>query len=765
MENTELQNLLHSLNDPGREFSPVPLWFWNDRPDDKKTEEQILDFRDKGIYAFMIHPRMGIPEDLPYMSVRFLDHVERAVETASRLDMKVCLYDEGMYPSGSAHGQVVACDPGFAAQALIMKKSASGEISFEQTDSGGTIRGIHFGEDGFEKNAPPAANIMDPEAVRCFIRLTHEKYYARLSKYFGNTIFAIFTDEPSLTGRGDMTGRIPWTNGMFEACAKRGIKYDEIRLLFEGDDMEHSSRRQQVRRIFASICRDRLEEAFYKQISHWCSEHDIALTGHPSQSDDIALLKFFHIPGQDLVLRKVGPESDKALFGRDSTLAKCSADSARHSGKKRNSCECFGCCVRDEPSTGWYLPPEDMKWYIDWLAVRGVNLFMPHAFYYSLEGRRAYERPPDVGPAQTWWKNYSYWSAYMTRISALMTDGKSMTSIAVLCTEDHLPFDIAAHLFRNQIDFNYLEESLLLTGEHSYDTILVEDPEIFSKETSRKLKELSGRAVRISYGKDPGRDLVESLKMDAPVRVRCYQPDLRMTCQKKEEYTAVFLVNEGDGEIGADLETGLKGRIMQWDPWNGTIAIVLSRMEKGGRRSVRMRLGFRESTVLIFDENNKDTSDISVNIPGDDFKEELFIGLNEGWDLEIPELAFRASGVALLEWDQLLPDRNFSGSGYYCRSFEMDPAYLPEKKSGIKYILDLGNVWDAVSCVINGTPLGTKFWKPYRFDVTDAVRNGGNRIELEVMNNIACRYKKTDHNIHSGLTGPVTVRKITEGGT
>ena len=56
-----------------------------------------------------------------------------------------------------------------------------------------------------------------------------------------------------------------------------------------------------------------------------------------------------------------------------------------------------------------------MKWYIDWLAMRGVNLFVPHAFYYSVDGDRKGERPPDVGPNNIWWKHYRKISDYTLR--------------------------------------------------------------------------------------------------------------------------------------------------------------------------------------------------------------------------------------------------------------------------------------------------------------------------------------------------------------
>ena len=107
--------------------------------------------------------------------------------------------------------------------------------------------------------------------------------------------------------------------------------------------------------------------------------------GHPHQSDDIEVEKYFAVPGQDLVLRWLAPEKD-GLAGIDSTMAKCSADAARLMHRRRNANECFGACNKDD--NPWQLSGGDIKWYTDWLAVRGVNLFIPHAFYYSICGKR-----------------------------------------------------------------------------------------------------------------------------------------------------------------------------------------------------------------------------------------------------------------------------------------------------------------------------------------------------------------------------------------
>ena len=61
---------------------------------------------------------MGIPKSIPYLSERFLNLMEIAIEEAARNGMTVFLYDEGSYPSGSAHGMIVEGNPEYASRGL-----------------------------------------------------------------------------------------------------------------------------------------------------------------------------------------------------------------------------------------------------------------------------------------------------------------------------------------------------------------------------------------------------------------------------------------------------------------------------------------------------------------------------------------------------------------------------------------------------------------------------------------------------------------------
>ena len=82
--------------------------------------------------------------------------------------------------------------------------------------------------------------------------------------------------------------------------------------------------------------------------------------------------------------------------------------------------------------------------------------------------------------------------------------------------------------------------------------------------------------------------------------------------------------------------------------------------------------------------------------------------------------------------------------------------------------IDLGNVGGTAKLSVNGMNLGMRISPPYRWNISEAVRQGENRIEVEVANTLA-------HRIHdrfseymqiapSGVTGPVKLWKILKNG-
>lgn len=481
----EQAELVREILQPDAEFTPIPFWFFNDAFDEGKVRGQLMDYVEKGVNGIVLHPRIGVPREMPYLSAEYFRAVRYIVGTAAELGMKVVLYDEGMYPSGSAHGMVVEENPEYASKGIILLNAAQAQAKLaaepgarcitELADGrmivygfcGGTIRGIHFGEDDGEAGAPKAADILNPDAVDTFIHLTHDRYYEELKEYFGTTVIAFFTDEPSALGRN--AGRYkPWAAGMEKELEAMGGDLRELEGLFVKTgtvagraDIEETEENETVR-LYHRLIKKKLREIFYARLSGWCEKHGIGLMGHPAESDDIEEELYFHIPGQDLIMRRVAPETG-GLQEFDSVQAKLSSDIARHLGRRRNANECFGVCCRK--GIPWYMTAGDMKWFIDWLGLRGVNLYVPHAFYYSVEGKRKEERPPDVGPNNIWWRYYRRFSDYMKRLSYLMTDSVNGAEIAILCDNNRVPYKEIACLYENQVMFNYLPAALIEEAE------------------------------------------------------------------------------------------------------------------------------------------------------------------------------------------------------------------------------------------------------------------------------------------------------------
>ncbi len=57
-----------TFQNPPKEFSVLPFWFWNDALDGTEILRQIDDFEKHGVHGFVIHPRMGLPRNLGWMS-------------------------------------------------------------------------------------------------------------------------------------------------------------------------------------------------------------------------------------------------------------------------------------------------------------------------------------------------------------------------------------------------------------------------------------------------------------------------------------------------------------------------------------------------------------------------------------------------------------------------------------------------------------------------------------------------------------------------
>jgi hypothetical protein len=72
----------------------------------------------------------------------------------------------------------------------------------------------------------------------------------------------------------------------------------------------------------------------------------------------------------------------------------------------------------------------------------------------------------------------------------------------------------------------------------------------------------------------------------------------------------------------------------------------------------------------------------------------------------------------------------YSGTAVYANEFSVTSAQLKDKK----IILDLGNVLEMASIIINGHKLAVKWNAPYQFDISKYIHDGNNQLEVTVVN-------------------------------
>jgi hypothetical protein len=510
------QGLPKDFINPPREFSVMPFWFWNDTLKDKEIVRQIADFEAHGVYGFVIHPRIGLPKNMEWLSPEMIHFMKVAIEEAAKRKMHVILYDEGMYPSGSSSGQVVARNPSHAARGLakidlkpgeelqvpegkklitVINRPEGARVAIVEQPSGGVIRGLHYTGEGSSKQGeetPPAGDILNPEAVTSFMDLVYERYAAEFGKYFGNTVIGIFTDEPSPLGRGSQRGVLPGNASLLPQINKI-LGYDIKPFLADlwYNDLPSSAKHRLDYLRAINIC---LEENYYSRLGKWCSSKGIALMGHPAGSMDIGTERYFQMPGQDLVWRYVEP-GPKAIEGQHSTMAKCASSAMIHLGLRRNTNELYG-------AYGHNLTFNEMEWLANWCFVRGQNLLIPHAFYYSVRGARLDERPPDVGPNSAWWSAYKPYADACSRLSWINTDAVHAAQTAILCEATWLPDKPAKACYEHQRDFNYLElrhlwedADLDSKGIHikgmNYSAVILDSLSYIPRKAKSKLKKLA----------------------------------------------------------------------------------------------------------------------------------------------------------------------------------------------------------------------------------------------------------------------------------
>ena len=482
-------------------------------------------------------------------------------------------------------------------------------------------------------------NPIDDAAMARFVEVTHDAYYKRLQSYFGTTIEALFTDEPSLmtTNIGPLPDdvrknvrvadpldpniaplpAVPWVADLPELYRQRyGQDLLAVRKsLFEGNT--RADRR--VRRRYWALVADLLTDRYYGRIQRWAQDHDVASSGHilweemlvhhPAlEGNTLQVLTRMDIPGLDLL--NSWPE---AVIHSGWMAAGLPASAAVLSGGRRVMTE-----VSDFSQTMAGQDPAsvtDMCATAAWQAALGVTEF---TLYYSRD-----QRTPE---------QYNAYGTFVGRLNALLRDAQPTPRVVLyypiadvwseykpiaekLTAESQSPrlqrivasfVGLGQRLTRGQVSFVMADHEMLsgartrqnqlVIAGRSFNAVVLPAEVRLPGETAAALKRFEkagGRVLRETLGQkiDP------SALAFAHVNGRLHEPAERLVMGRfaRQGRAIVMVVNVSD--TGCERTMTLRDAA-QWtvaDPATGAVTTV----ETAGQGQVTLAMPAKATRIFI----------------------------------------------------------------------------------------------------------------------------------------------------------------------
>lgn len=428
---------------PQPEVGLYPFWFWNGDQKEDEIIRQIRLFHNSGCKGMAIHARHG--NRTPYLSDRWFSLIRTACEECACLGLKIWIYDEDGYPSGNAGGRVQKENHDF-----IQKSLHFGYGSSDPAHPAFAAFNPETWEAVDETNLPKGTELLlfrhiffkyhvdafNPDAGKCFVRLTHEKYAEHLSDFFGNVIQAFYTDDENFMMG---LGKLPWSEYLEKAWSDR---YGTPLRSHLAQLIEDIPGCEEIRVRFYSLAQELFLKNFITPQKDWCESHGLLYLGHLCYDEGPLRIEISGFGSAMPYYRlETIPSVDDFL---------CSLPSQRYLNEPFNGevkpgiykqCRFAPLMLYKKASSvshqfandlfsaevltlmGWGLTPEYEDKQMLFELAAGVNLITPHAFYYTLGRGTVKDCPPSYSFQQPFFPIQKEMFAKWTRIANMLRRG------------------------------------------------------------------------------------------------------------------------------------------------------------------------------------------------------------------------------------------------------------------------------------------------------------------------------------------------------
>ena len=476
---------------PFREYGMIPWWCWTGHMKKPEMYRQMKAMKEQGIDEFFVLPYFAL-EYPRFLEKSWFDYMAFTLETCKKLDMRLWIYDDLNWPSGTAGGRMTKEHPEYRTRYLrkiqemiepgkqFYFRSGGDPLAFFTREKGmsdwqrTTLDSSHFwlNETGneievlclyiqFFNNTMLSSSgaegtwaqrglfdPLNPEAVKCWMGYIHERYYELFRDEFGKTIRGFFFDEPyacSFSG-AERELPLPWTPGLDEMFRKK-YGYDligKLPLIYENEGAE----KEKVRCDYWELITSLMENGFGKILGDWCEKRGVIATGH-AIADEIdytvlrrmcngeihRFMKHIQAPGMDLldVQSPFREHPNPVLYGLRKGIERnyiFTAKQASSTGRYSGAARVMAECMT---VCSFNTALNDAKIVMEWLACCGINLMDDSGFIYTMSQSRK-RALSNKHFTQPWFKEYHQLSDLVRRISAFAAQPLE-TEIAVLTPE------------------------------------------------------------------------------------------------------------------------------------------------------------------------------------------------------------------------------------------------------------------------------------------------------------------------------------------
>lgn len=548
------------FKNPDKEYRAAPFWSWNAKLDKNLLERQIGYFKEMGFGGFYMHPRGGM--ETQYMSNDYIEAIEHCIKAAGQNDMYACLYDEDRWPSGFAGGLVtktakyrqraiyITDDKNKVPDLCHCREKAIQEgkaylvgcydVRLSEKGYLKSYRCIACDEEAeFAKyfaysktdalsgkyNNQTYTDIMQKDAIKEFISVTHNVFYEKFGDQYGKTVPNIFSDEPrhrplELINPADENEIVYYWTYDFPETFEKEYGYDIVehlpKIIWDEEDTYSYERYD-----FFEHATRRTEDAFFMQIKEVLEKQGLEYSGHLMMENELygqlrwggdimRYYPYFDIPGIDL------------LFDNIEFVGAKQVQSIVHQyGKKAMLSELYGV-------TGWDFDFKCLKMQGDWQAALGVSVRVPHLAMYSMKGAAKRDYPSSFNYQAPWFKEFKNIEDHFARINTVFENSKPIVDVAVLhpietvmlalnknnadyiCKFEDEFNELVNSLLYSNIDFDFINEANLCTqavkctdklcvGDVSYSVVIVPPVKTMRKNTVEIFNQLIDNGVSVIF--------------------------------------------------------------------------------------------------------------------------------------------------------------------------------------------------------------------------------------------------------------------------